>query len=240
MALSATTLSAPCAASDAKITVASASGFAVGQPVLVENELMAQTAAAVGLVIPVRRGLDGTVQGAHASGGYVATGLGSDFPGPAPGQEVVYSPAAPDGMQAGWSYFTYSIAGAIPVISGVHTINGSGATAMTIGAPTAAQEGAELTVISKNLHANTPCDARLSRRGGRDGDVCGDRRQHELKVVGGSWPSSRRRRGVHLRRQRWPITRFDRSRQRDGALEQADRYQEWPKMLYRAATTTGR
>jgi hypothetical protein len=155
MALTATTLAAPCAVSDTRITVASATGFAVGNIVLVENELMQQTAAAAGLVVPVRRGLDGTVQGAHATGAFAATGLGSDFPGPAAGQEVVYSPAAPDGMQQGWGYFTYSAAGAIPVVSGVHTINGSGATAMTIGAPTVAQEGAELRILSKNLHANT-------------------------------------------------------------------------------------
>jgi hypothetical protein len=155
MAAVATTLAAPCALSDTKITVASAAGFAVGNVVLVENELMNQSAPAAGLVVPVRRGLDGTVQGAHATGAFVASGLGSDFPGPAPGQEVVYPPAAPDGMQAGWNYFTYSVAGAIPIISGVHTINGSGATAMTIAAPTVAQEGAELKIISKNLHANT-------------------------------------------------------------------------------------
>jgi hypothetical protein len=155
MALTATTLAAACAANDTKITVAATTGFAVGQTVLVENELMQQTAAAAGLVVPVRRGLDGTVQGAHASAAFACTGLASDFPGPAAGQEVVYSPAAPDGMQAGWSYFTYSAAGAIAITSGVHTINGSGALAMTIAAPTVAQEGAVLTVISKNLHANT-------------------------------------------------------------------------------------
>jgi len=186
MAAIATTLGAPCAVSDTKITVASATGFAVGNVVLVENELMNQSAPAAGLVVPVRRGLDGTVQGAHATGAFVASGLGTDFPGPAPGQEVVYSPAAPDGMQQGWNYFTYSAAGAIPVVSGVHTINGSGATAMTIGAPTVAQEGAELTVISKNLHANTlvATPAYLGAAGGT-ATFAATGGSVKLKVVGG-------------------------------------------------------
>lgn len=155
MASTNTTLAAPVAVSDTKITPVALTGFAVGNVVLVDNELMAQSAPAQGAVVPVRRGLDGTVQSAHATGANVATGVGSDFPGPAPGQEVVYSPAAPDGMQQGWGYFTYSAAGAIPVVSGVHTIAGGGALAMTIGAPTAAQEGAELKIVSKSLFANT-------------------------------------------------------------------------------------
>jgi hypothetical protein len=186
MAAVSTTLAAPCAASDTKVNVASTAGFAVGNVVLVENELMQQTAAAAGTIVPVRRGLDGTVQGAHATGAFVATGVGSDFPGPAPGQEVVYSPAAPDGMQAGWGYFTYSTAGAIPIVSGVHTINGGGATAMTIGAPSVAQEGAELEIISKNLHANTivATPAYLGA-GGATATAAATGGNLRLKVVGG-------------------------------------------------------
>ena len=45
----ATTTTAPVAVSDTKITVASAAGFAVGNVILVENELMNQSAAAAGL-----------------------------------------------------------------------------------------------------------------------------------------------------------------------------------------------
>jgi hypothetical protein len=186
MAATATTTTAPVAVSDTKIAVASAAGFAVGNVVLVENEVMNQSAPAVGLLVPVRRGLDGTVQGAHGAGANVATGLGSDFPGPPPGQEVVYSPATPDGMQAGWSYFTYSAAGAIPIVSGVHTIAGAGALAMTIAAPAVTQEGAELTVISKSLFANTlvATPAYLGAAGGT-ATFAATGGSVKLKVVGG-------------------------------------------------------
>jgi hypothetical protein len=186
MAATATTTTAPVAVSDTKITVASAAGFGVGNVILVENEVMNQSAAAVGLVVSVRRGLDGTVQGAHGAGAFVATGLGSDFPGPPPGQEVVYSPATPDGMQQGWSYFTYSAAGAIPIVSGVHTIAGAGALAMTIAAPAVTQEGAELTVISKSLFANTlvATPAYLGAAGGT-ATFAATGGSVKLKVVGG-------------------------------------------------------
>lgn len=186
MALTATTLGAACPASASAISVASASGFGVGNLILVEQELMAQSGPAAGLVVPVRRGLDGTVQGAHAAAAFVATGLGTDFPTPAPGQVVIYGPETPDGMQQGWGYNTYSVAGAIPVVSGVHIINGSAITAMTIAAPTVAQEGAELTVISKNLHANTlvATPAYLGAAGGT-ATFAATGGSVKLKVVGG-------------------------------------------------------
>jgi hypothetical protein len=156
MAATNTTLGSACAVGATSIAVAAATNFGVGNLILVEQELMQQTAAANGLVVPVRRGLDGGVQSAHAAGAFVSTSATpSDFPGPAPGQNVTYGPAKPDGMQEGWNYYTYSAAGAIAPVSGVHVINGSGAIAMTLAGPTGPQEGAVLIIESKNLHANT-------------------------------------------------------------------------------------
>src|SRR5262245_39959284 len=60
MALTNTTLAAAMGANDMQLKVTSATGFAVGQLVRVDNEEMVQTAAASGVYIPVRRGLDGS------------------------------------------------------------------------------------------------------------------------------------------------------------------------------------
>ena len=154
MTLISTTLTAPVAPSDTKLTVASATGFAVGNVIVVEGgEVMQQTAPAQGLVVPVRRGLDGTTQGAHGAAAFVATGLGSDFLAPAPGQAVAYGACAPDGSTT--ADFTYSAAGAITPVAGTHILNGAAAIAMTLAGPTAAQEGQVLIVASKSLFANT-------------------------------------------------------------------------------------
>jgi hypothetical protein len=187
MALTSTTLASACAASASAITVASATGFAVGQFVLVENELMQQTAAATGVVVPVRRGIDGTVQGAHAASAFVCTGLGTDLPSPLPGQAVVYGPCATDGSNA--ASYTYSAAGAISVVPGVHVINGAGALAMTLAAPTGAQEGSVLIIESKNLHANTitATPAYLGAAGTGIATAAATGANLVLKACGGKW-----------------------------------------------------
>jgi hypothetical protein len=153
MAVVNTQLAAICAQGDSKITVASATGFNPGNFILVENELMQQTAAANGAVVPVRRGLDGTVQATHASAAFACSGLTSDFPAAAPGQCITYGPYAPDGQMAG--YFTYNASGAIALTPGIHVVNGSGVCVMTLAAPSGVQEGALLVIESKNLNANT-------------------------------------------------------------------------------------
>ena len=188
MALAQTTLSGPCAVNDTAIRVLSLTGLAVGQTILVDHEVMAQVGANQGPLVPVRRGLDGTVQAAHATGALLVTGLPSDFPAPGPGQTTTYGPSAPDGMQAGWTYATYSVAGAIPPTPGVHVINGAAAIAMTLAAPSLAQEGATLTVVSKNLHANTLAGspAFLGAAGGT-GTFAATGGSVQLKAVSGKW-----------------------------------------------------
>jgi hypothetical protein len=49
----------------------------------------------------------------------------------------------------------YTVAGAIPVASGTYVINGAGALAMTLAAPTKAQDNMVLTIVAGTAHAHT-------------------------------------------------------------------------------------
>jgi hypothetical protein len=187
MALTSTTLSATCTPTSTTIAVTSATGFTAGNFILVENEFMQQTGAANGTVVPVRRGLDGTVQANHNAAAFTCTGLGTDFPGPAPGQCITYGPYAPDGKMAG--YYTNTVAGPIAPTPGIHVINGSGALAMTLVAPTGAQEGAILIVESKNLNANTvtASPAWIGAAGTGIATMAATGGNLMLKACGGKW-----------------------------------------------------
>jgi hypothetical protein len=46
-------------------------------------------------------------------------------------------------------------AGAIPIVTGTYALNGAGALAMTLAAPTAAQDGTVLTIVAATAHAHT-------------------------------------------------------------------------------------
>src|SRR5262245_4540736 len=95
MALTGTTLAAAVGVNDTQIKVTSATGFAVGNVIRVDNEVMVQTAAASGTFIPVRRGLDGSAQLAHAILAACVTGLNTDLPNPPPGFATLIKPADP-------------------------------------------------------------------------------------------------------------------------------------------------
>ena len=49
----------------------------------------------------------------------------------------------------------YTVAGAIPVLGGTYVISGAGALAMTLAAPTKAQDNMVLTIIAGTAHAHT-------------------------------------------------------------------------------------
>ncbi len=49
----------------------------------------------------------------------------------------------------------YTAAGAIPVAGGTYVINGAGALAMTLAAPTKAQDNMVLTIVAGTAHAHT-------------------------------------------------------------------------------------
>ncbi len=49
----------------------------------------------------------------------------------------------------------YTVAGAIPVAGATYVINGAGALAMTLAAPTKAQDNMVLTIVAGTAHAHT-------------------------------------------------------------------------------------
>lgn len=152
MALSNTTLAAACGMNDMKITVTAATGFAAGQVIRIDNEIMVQTAAANGTVVPVRRGLDGSAQVAHGLLAAVATGLNTDLPNPPPGQFVMVKVGDPTrvtvGGDATLGATDHNIAGTTYILAKAT------AAAITLGAPTVAQDGLTLVFISATAAAH--------------------------------------------------------------------------------------
>jgi hypothetical protein len=153
MALVNTTLAAAATAGATSIAVTSATGFAVGQIIRVDNEYMAQTAAAAGTVIPVRRGIEGTAQVAHGILGDVVTGLTGDFPGPPIGGTVPL-PSAGIGDRR-----TIGVDGTIatadlPPGDTTYVITKASAAAITIDPPSKAQNGLRVTIRSNTAFAH--------------------------------------------------------------------------------------
>lgn len=94
MAYTATTVSAAVAVNDTSIVVASATNFAAGNRLLIDQEEM-QVAKnyTTGTTIPVLRGRNGTATAAHASGAGIVNGIGAaDFVSPADEQQLVSPP----------------------------------------------------------------------------------------------------------------------------------------------------
>jgi len=151
MALTNTTLAAAAGLNDTAIRVTAATGFAPGQIIRVDNEFMVQSAAANGTVVPVRRGLEGSAQVAHGILADVATGLSTDFPAPPTGQttQVVQTPARISlGGDAtlGAADFTQNQ---------TVVITKATAAAITLGAPSKAQDGLVVTFRSATAAAHT-------------------------------------------------------------------------------------
>ena len=154
MALVNTTLAAAASAQATSLTVTSATGFAVGQPIRVDNEYMVQTAAATGTVIPVRRGLEGTPQVAHGILGDVATGLATDFPSPPVGAVVPLPSAGLGDRRTIGADVTLTTAD-LPPGDTTYVITKAGVCAITLEAPSKAQNGLRLTFRSATANAHT-------------------------------------------------------------------------------------
>lgn len=119
MSLTQTTAASAIGASDTTLNVASATGFAAGNLVRVDQETMRVSKAySSGTVIPLDgRGLDGSFAQAHPLSAKVLTGLPSDFPSAGP--------------QVGTSY---PIAGKVRQVTSVTTDNS------TLALPTGGQD----------------------------------------------------------------------------------------------------
>ena len=152
MALTTTTLSSAVGQTDVSIVVASATGFAAGSLVRVDGEFMQVAKNYVsGTTIPVQRGQDGTVQTTHKASANVNVGLASDFANP-PGQVPL---AVTNPLTPALPIYSYSAAGAISPVGGIHVINGTGALAMTLASPTKDMDGVLMVLIANGKAAHT-------------------------------------------------------------------------------------
>ena len=153
MAITNTVLSSAKALNDLTIAVGSATGFAVGNVIRIDNEFLVQTGAANGTTIPVAGGREGRAQVAHAKNALVSTGLASDFPTAPHGEDIPVPAAQVQGV------VTYGVAGAIALPTTIsHTLvrllTGT-AGAMTLASPGLDIEGAEMTIMAMDAQAYT-------------------------------------------------------------------------------------
>lgn len=157
MALSATTLTSACAATDTSIVVASASGFAPGNLVKVDQEFMRVSKAYVsGLTILLDgRGLNGGVVSAHPVTSNVTTSATvTDFASAVAANVVAYPISSPSRQ-----IVSYTADGAItlptPGNDMVAVLNGTTQWDMTLAPPTKDMDGSILTIIGNGKSAHT-------------------------------------------------------------------------------------
>lgn len=163
MALVRTTLSAPITASQLTFGVvnATSSAFpAVGaaplgyQPLLVDDEVMYLVSQPATNMITVRmRGSDGTEAVAHDLGSSVVTSAtpAQDFPATQAGMSTLRPPSSPDIV----TYGTASGAIAVPIEACTYAfLAAASAGAFTLGAPSVALNGTELTITSQSAFAH--------------------------------------------------------------------------------------
>jgi hypothetical protein len=163
MAITATTLSAACGASDLSISVASATGitapnYTSGSGIVilqVDMEYMAVLGVS-GTVVSVQRGMYGSPAVSHVANSRVGIGLPSDFP---PVVEVVASSQTITETVGSYNMPAVVLSGsadAIPsTVPGFYVVKTAGVNSMTLAAPTAAQEGNVIDVWSDTTNAHT-------------------------------------------------------------------------------------
>lgn len=150
MALTRTTIAAAISADALTIPVTSATGFAAGNFIRVDNEYM-MVVSITGTSINVRsRGDLGSAAVAHNILAPATTGLLSDLPNFPMGQAAQVDPNAQ-------TIVTASVDGAldIPVQNTLVLVQKAGVCAMTLAAPTTAQDGLEVTILSATANAHT-------------------------------------------------------------------------------------
>jgi hypothetical protein len=144
MALTNTTLAAAMAFNDTTLRLTAATGFADKQIIRVDNEIMAQAGDANGVVVTVRRGLDGTAVVAHGILADVVTGLLTDFPAPPAGMPVMVPPTIVPGRNSLGTDVTIATAD-LPKGDLSYVITKATACAITLGAPSKAQNGLRIS-----------------------------------------------------------------------------------------------
>jgi hypothetical protein len=150
MALTRTTIAAAVSADTLTIPVTSATGFAAGNVLRIDNEYM-MVVSVTGTTISVRaRGDLGSAAVAHNILAPATTGLLSDLPDYPVGQVAQTDPS-------GQTIVTASVDGAlsIPTQNTLVLVQKAGVCAMTLAAPTTAQDGVVLTILSATANAHT-------------------------------------------------------------------------------------
>lgn len=156
MALVRTTLSSACAVGDKQIVVASATGFAVGYVVLIDQEQMEVTKGYDGssTTIPVLRGKGGSKTSAHVATAGVVAGVATDWSDPGI-QAAVNFPVAGRPVELRSITATGTLT---PPTAGTDlrvVLNGTSVIALTIAAPTKDLDGCKLTIVSNGAAAHT-------------------------------------------------------------------------------------
>ena len=152
MALTRTTLSGAINANDTLFAVASATGFAVGEYLKIDDEFMMTTAVS-GTNISVQRGVNGTAAVAHVITAGVVTGTGDDFSGGAVATADTYPLAGRQRrVTSRTAAFTVTL---LPGVDQTIVLNGTSVIAVTIPVPTTDMEGDELNIVSNGAAAHT-------------------------------------------------------------------------------------
>jgi hypothetical protein len=139
MALTATTISAAITAMDNVIQVTSGTSVTAGQIARIDNEYV-KIQGVNGTSISVMRGVKGTKSLAHNALANFVHGPQADFP-----VEMFPLP----------STYTHSASGAIAVAPGFVKLTKAGVGLMTLAAPTTAQSGLQITILTTTAQAHT-------------------------------------------------------------------------------------
>lgn len=150
MSLNATTLTSGIGVTDLALTVASVTGATVGRQIRVNNEFIGAVLSVTGLTVQVRgRGWNGTSAKAHGASSPVVFGDAVDF---------TTIPEARDSMKPAVDpqqvFYNADGAIAIPDKDATIVLTKGSAAAMTLAAPSVAQDGLRLTILSASAFAH--------------------------------------------------------------------------------------
>lgn len=163
MAITATTLATAVTLTDTVINVASATGitapnFTSGVGItwlLIDQEFMV-VVGVTGTFVSVLRGQNGTAQAAHVVNGQVQIGLPTDYAAFGEFLQASLTGKQTEGAVNWPATFLSGSADAIPAgVAGFYVVKTAGVNAMTLAAPTVAQEGNIIDIWSDTTNAHT-------------------------------------------------------------------------------------
>lgn len=172
MSINATTLDGAITAGQTTVKLASGTGAVVKKFIRIDDEFLVIQGIDNSPLLEVMRGQNGSAAVAHVTGAAAYIGLASDFP-PIPASRQ----------------YTYSAAGAITKAPGLHILAGGAANAMTLAAPTGADEGMRLVIVAGAAQAYTVAGTFNGGGGSADlmtfGGAIGD--AFEVVARGSAW-----------------------------------------------------